>query len=262
MDAQSFENNRHLDGFRLAAVGLMTPSIAHDVKNMLQSVGSVLHMIDRRVAHGSPDELTMLTADGLRAIDRAATLAKRLMTFSQPGASMQRRVDVNSVLGEFEPLLRWALGFDVQLHLTLADCHLDTWCDPQDLENAVMNLAVNARDAMKAGGIFSLRTFRADLPLDLPGLLSGDYVIIVASDTGAGMTPDVMARAFDPSFTTKGLGAGFGIGLSGVKAFVEASGGVADVTSSPGGGATVRLYLPLARPAASAAPCQRVRATG
>jgi signal transduction histidine kinase len=233
---------------RLAAVGLMTPSIAHDVNNMLQSVGGVLQMIDRRIAHGSPEEVAMLTAEGLQAIDRATALSKRLMAFGRPGASMQSRVEVNALLRDLKPLLQWALGFEIVLDMSLTERELETWCDPQDLENAVMNLAVNARDAMPEGGVFSLRTVRAELPLDLPGLLSGDYVIIVAGDTGEGMTPEVIARAFDPFFTTKGPSEGFGMGLPSVKAFVEASGGVVDITSRPGLGATVRLYLPLARP--------------
>jgi len=233
---------------RLALVGLMTPSIAHDVNNMLQSVGSVLRMLDRRIAHGSPEELAMLTADGLQAVGRAAALSKRLMMFGRPVASMQSRVEVNAVLRDLKPLLGWALGFDVSLDLVLAHGALETWCDPQDLESAVLNLAVNARDASPAGGRFVLQTFKANLSLNLPGLLSGDYVIIAASDTGQGMTPEVMARAFDPLFTTKGAGDGFGMGLASVRAFVEAAGGVADITSCPAEGTTVRLYLPMARP--------------
>jgi signal transduction histidine kinase len=257
MDTGSFEQLRSHERpvgdaegdqlLRLAAIGLMTPSITHDVNNMLQSVGSVLRMIDRRVAHGSPEELAMLTADGLQAIDRATTLSKRLMAFSRPGASTQSRLEVNALLRDLKPLLRWALGPGVAVDMSLDDHDLDTWCDPLGLENAVMNLAVNARDAMPHGGVFSLRTLRAELSLDLPGLLSGDYVVIAAGDTGAGMTPEIVARAFDPYFTTRGAGLGFGMGLASVKAFVDASGGVADILSRPGMGAIVRLYLPLAR---------------
>jgi signal transduction histidine kinase len=233
---------------RLAAVSLMTLAIAHDVDNMLQSVGSVLRMIDRRISHGSPEELAIITADGLHAIKRAAALSKRLTTFRQSDATKQSRVDINAILRDFYPLLRWALGFELHLDLSLADGALETWCNPLDLENAVMNLAINARDATCNGGLFTLQTFRANLPLNLPGLLSGDYVIISAHDSGRGMSPDVMARAFDPFFTTKI--AGDGMGLASVKAFVDASGGLADITSRPGEGTTVRLYLPLARPTA------------
>jgi len=236
---------------RLAAVGLMTPSIAHDVNNMLQSVGGVLEMIDRRIAHGSTEELTMLTADGLRAVGRAAALSKRLMAFGRPTAPMRSRVDVNGLLRDLQPLLRWALGFEIALEVSLADGDLETWCDPRDLENVVMNLAVNARDAMPSGGTFSLGAFRAGLQLDLPGLLSGDYVVIFARDTGEGMTPDVLERAFDPFFSTKGPESGFGMGLASVKAFVDALGGVADIISRPHEGTAVRLYLPLVRATAS-----------
>jgi signal transduction histidine kinase len=255
MDAQSFGlQDRPCDGDqlrRLAAVGLMTPSIAHDVNNMLQSVSSVLQMIDRRSASGAPEELATLAADGLKTIDRASSLSKRLLAFGRASAAAQSRVGINALLTGLEPLLKWALGFEIALDLSLADRELETWCDPQDLENAVVNLAVNARDAMPSGGVFSLRTFRANLPLDLPGLLSGDYAVIVAGDTGGGMAPEVIAHAFDPAFTTKGHGEGFGMGLASVKAFVDAIGGVADITSQPGLGADVRLYLPLVRDAPS-----------
>jgi len=255
MDPQSYDNalllqDRPRDGDqlrRLAAVGLMTPGIAHDVNNMLQSVGSVLHMIDRRIAQGSIEELSTLTANGLQAIERVSALSRRLMAFSRPGAAMKSRVEVNGLLRDLQPLVQWAVGFDVVLDMALADRELVTWCDPLDLQNAIMNLAVNARDAMPKGGVFSLRTAWAELPLDLPGLPSGNYLIIAASDTGEGMTADVIARAFDPFFTTKDASEGFGIGLPSVKAFVEAIGGVADITSRPGLGSTVRLYLPLSR---------------
>ena len=233
----------------LAAVGLMTPGVAHDLNNMLQVAGSVLRRIDRRIASGSPEELATLTADGLNAIDRAATLSKRLMAFGRNGPSvsqMRARVSVNGLLRDLEPMLGWTLGPAVSLKLLLADDHLETWCDPQDLENAVMNLAANARDAMPDGGVLALQTFSAELALDLPGLVSGDYVMIIASDTGAGMAPDVAARAFEPSFTTKAAGVGFGMGLASVKAFVDASGGGVDLTSRPAVGTTVRLYLPQA----------------
>jgi signal transduction histidine kinase len=231
---------------RLAAVGLMTPSVVHDLNNMLQSVGSVLQMIDVRIAHGSPEEVAKLAADGLRAIDRAAMLSKRLTAFGRPRPPMRSRVGVNGLLRDFQPLLRWTLGFGITLELSLADGPLETWCDPQDLENAVMNLAVNARDAMPDGGLLALQTFNAELHLDRPGLPSGDYVMITATDTGHGMAPKVIASAFDPFFTTKAETGGSGLGLASVKAFVDAAGGGADIVSRPGAGTTVRLYLPKA----------------
>jgi signal transduction histidine kinase len=231
---------------RLAAVGLMTPSVAHDINNMLQTLASVLHMIDRRSASGSADELANLTADGLQAIDRAAMFSKRLMTFVRPQAPMRSRICVNALLGELKPLLRWTLSPAIRLTMALADGPLETWCDPQDLENAVLNLAVNARDAMPDGGLLALQTFKAELDVDRPGLPRGGYVIITASDTGHGMAAEVMARAFDPFFTTKPAGDGFGMGLASVRAFANAAGGGADITSRPGQGAAVRLYLPQA----------------
>jgi signal transduction histidine kinase len=247
------ERSRHhpdVDRLRhLAAVGLMTPGVAHDLNNMLQVAGSVLRRIDRRIASGSSEELSILAADGLSAIDRAATISRRLMAFGRDGASVPRmraRVSVNGLLRDLEPMLRWSLGPATNLRLTLSDDALETWCDPQDLENAVMNLAVNARDAMPDGGVLALQTFGAELAHDVAGLPVGDYVMIMASDTGAGMAADILARAFEPSFTTKGGGGGFGMGLASVKSFVDACGGGADIVSRPAVGTTVRLYLPRA----------------
>jgi signal transduction histidine kinase len=231
---------------RLAAVGLMTPSIAHDVNNALHAVQGILQMIQRRVPNGASDELASLATDGLQGIQRAVQISRRLMDFTRISARRRTRVEVNGLLRNLEPLLGWVLGPGIGLGLSLGEAVLETWCDPHDLENAVMNLAVNARHAMPGGGEFTLRTLRVDLPLNLPGLLSGDYVVIAAADTGEGMTADVLSRAFDPFFTTKAHGHGFG--LASVRAFVEAAGGLADITSRPSEGSTVRLYLPLARP--------------
>jgi C4-dicarboxylate-specific signal transduction histidine kinase len=248
---RSDEGSKDDDLRRLAAVGLMTPSIAHDVNNMLQTVASVLRSIDRGIAHGAKEEVAALAADGLRAIDRVAVLTKSLMAFGRPGPSESSRIDVNQLVRDLEPLLRWAVGPDVSLRLSLDHDPLESWCDPQDLENALMNLAINARDAMPEGGLVALHTFNAHLDLDLPGLPIGDYVIITVSDTGTGMTPEVAAHAFDPFFTTKAGSGGFGIGLASVKAFVGAAGGGADIISRPAEGTTVRLYLPKATAADS-----------
>ncbi|MEJ0026531.1 MAG: ATP-binding protein [Rhizomicrobium sp.] len=229
---------------RLTAIGLMAPAIVHDFGNLLQSVASVLNMVDRRIDAGRIAELKALTADGLRAIDRAAALSKRLMAYGRPRPSMKSRVDVNALLRDLLPLLRLATGHGITVELSLADGALEIWCDPQDLENAVMNLAINARDAMPGGGAFVLQTFKAELTIDHASLARGDYVIVAASDTGAGMAAEVASRAFDPYFSTKAAGEGFGMGLATVRAFVGAAGGGADIASSPGKGTTVRLYLP------------------
>lgn len=236
---------------RLTAAGLATPGMLRLAGSWPRSVGRVPWMIEHRAASGSSDELAILTANGPPAIDRTAALSRRLMTFGRPGVSIRSRVDVNRVVRDLAPLLRLALGLELVLDLALAAGPLETWCDPRDLADAIVNLAVNAREATSNPGRFALQTFRANLPLNLPGLLSGDYVIIAAHDTGPGMAPDVMARAFDPLFTTKAAGRGFGMGLTSVKAFAEDGGGVADITSGPDEGTTVRLYLPLVRPEAS-----------
>lgn len=231
---------------RLAGIGLLTTGIVHDINNILQTVASVLRVIDRQIAGGTPPELASLTADGLHAVDRAATLAKRLLAFGRPGPAMRMRVDVNQLALNMEPLLRWALGSEISLRLSLDESQLETWCAPQDLENALLNLAVNARDAMPGGGRLALHTFNAELPVGLPGLPKGHYVIITVTDTGIGMSSEVVTRAFDPFFTTKAAVGGFGMGLASVKAFVSAAGGGADIISRPAKGTTVRLYLPLA----------------
>ncbi len=143
--APSPQNDRNS---RLTAIGLMAPAIVHDFGNLLQSVASVLNMVDRRIDAGRIAELKALTADGLRAIDRAAALSKRLMAYGRPRPSVKSRVDVNALLRDLQPLLRLAIGLGITVEFSLADGPLEIWCDPQDLENAVMNLAINARDAM------------------------------------------------------------------------------------------------------------------
>jgi signal transduction histidine kinase len=240
-------SDEHRDGLgRLAAIGLMTPGIVHDINNLLQTVGSVLRVIDQRSANSAPLELAALAADGLNAIDRAATIAKRLMAFGRPGPSVSARVGVNQLVRTLEPLLRWAVGPEVGYRFSLDEDALEIHCDPRDLENALINLAINARDAMPNGGLLALHTYKALLPLDLPGLPRGDYAIIAVTDTGIGMSSEVATRAFDPFFTTKAAVGGFGMGLASVKAFANAAGGGADIISRPAKGTTVRLYLPLA----------------
>jgi signal transduction histidine kinase len=233
---------------RLAAIGLMTPGIVHDINNLLQTVGSVLRVIEQRGANSAPPELAALAADGLHAIDRAATITKRLMAFGRPGPSVSARVGVNQLVRTLEPLLRWAVGSDVAYRSSLDENALEIHCDPRDLENALVNLAINARDAMPSGGLLALHTYKALLPLDLPGLPRGDYAIIAVTDTGLGMSSEVLKRAFEPFFTTKAAAGGFGMGLASVKAFAIPAGGGADIISRPAKGTTVRLYLPLAGP--------------
>jgi CheY-like chemotaxis protein len=193
--------------------------------------------------------------DGIRFLDgamtsanRAAALTHRLLAFSRRQPIAPKPVETNPLVGSMEELLRRTLGAEIELRLELAERAWLTLCDPNQLENAILNLVINARDAMPDGGRLTIRTTSIDL-LD-PALARhrdlrpGQYTCISVTDTGAGMPPDVVARAFDPFFTTKPLGEGTGLGLSMIYGFARQSEGDCKIDSAVGQGTTVALFLP------------------
>jgi PAS domain S-box-containing protein len=232
---------------KMEAVGQLTGGIAHDFNNMLAVVIGGLDLLERRLAQGNTDVQRYVTAarDGAT---RAAALTQRLLAFSRQQPLAPVPVDANlTVTGMIELLMR-TIGEDVNIETRLpGDLHL-AMADPSQLENMLLNLAVNARDAMPGGGTLTIETastrFEADEARDC-GVAPGDYVEISVKDTGSGMSPEVAARAFDPFFTTKGVGKGTGLGLSQVFGFVRQSGGHVGIDSAPGEGTTVRVYLPV-----------------
>ncbi len=231
---------------KMEAVGQLTGGIAHDFNNMLAVVIGALDLLERRLAQGRTDVDRYVEAarDGAT---RAAALTQRLLSFSRQSSLDPAPTDLNALVAGMTEMLRRTLGETVQVETRFA---LPRWiarADRGQTENAVLNLAVNARDAMPRGGRVTIET--ANLSFDAQeaaasGIPPGDYVAIIVRDTGSGMTPEVMARAFDPFFTTKSVGKGTGLGLSQVFGFARQSGGHAAIESTPGEGTTVRILLP------------------
>ncbi len=179
--------------------------------------------------------------------NRAAALTHRLLAFARRQPLSPRSVDANQLVGSLEDLLRRTIGELIDLKIERSKNLWSTLCDPNQLESALLNLAINARDAMPDGGRLTIRTSNARLDGVLsgnPALAPGDYICIDVADTGTGMAADVVARAFDPFFTTKPIGQGTGLGLSMIYGFARQSNGHVIIDSTPGAGTSVRIYLP------------------
>ncbi|WP_162582944.1 GAF domain-containing protein [Variovorax sp. PBS-H4] len=234
---------------KMEAVGQLTGGIAHDFNNMLAVVIGSLELLRRRVAAADPRAQRYATA-AMDAARRAALLTQRLLAFSRQQPLRPEPIDANKLVAGMSDLLRRALGADVQLETVLAGGLWRTSADPNQLENAILNLAVNARDAMPDGGRLTIETQNAHLDeryaANHLGVPSGQYVLVALTDTGSGMGEEVIAKAFDPFFTTKEVGKGTGLGLSQVYGFVKQSGGHVKIYSEVGQGTTVKVYLPRA----------------
>jgi signal transduction histidine kinase len=232
---------------RMEAIGQLAGGIAHDFNNMLAVVISAIGLAHRRLMKGDYDLGKYLDAAG-DAANRAASLTKRLLAFSRQQALAPEPIDANKMVADMSELLRRTLGDHVQLETVLAGGLWRIKADVSQLENSVVNLAVNARDAMPKGGRITIETANAHLDdgyaSQSTGISAGQYVLIAVTDTGTGMTPEVVARAFDPFFTTKKVGQGTGLGLSQVYGFVKQSGGHIKIYSEVGEGTVVKLYLP------------------
>jgi PAS domain S-box-containing protein len=232
---------------KMEAVGQLTGGIAHDFNNMLQGVVLPLQLIRQRLAQGRPEDVERYIDSGLAAAKRAAALTQRLLAFSRRQALDTRPVDVGPSLWSLEPMLATTCGENIALQWDVPDALWPVMTDANHFESAVLNLAINARDAMPGGG--TLRISADNVPADaalaftIPGLEPGDYVRVTVSDTGIGMSGDVKARAFDPFFTTKPMGQGTGLGLSMIYGFMRQSGGMAVLDSSEGQGTCVSLYF-------------------
>ncbi|WP_295545924.1 PAS domain-containing sensor histidine kinase [uncultured Pseudacidovorax sp.] len=241
---------------KMEAIGQLTGGIAHDFNNMLQGITGAIEVMRRRVAKGQSEGLERFMDSATQSAQRAASLVQRLLAFSRRQSLDPKPLDVNRLVRSMEEMLHRTLGEHVRL-----DVGLDTQTclavgDESQLESAILNLAINARDAMPSGG--QLRIATAHLALgdgEVEPLPRGRYVRITVADTGSGMPGDVLAKAFDPFFTTKPIGQGTGLGLSMVYGFAQQSGGQVRIDSVPGQGTRVDLYLPCAtEPPAEAAP--------
>jgi signal transduction histidine kinase/ActR/RegA family two-component response regulator len=232
---------------KMEAIGQLTGGIAHDFNNLLTIVVGRLELAQKRLANDP--RTTALVQAAVRAAERGATLTRHLLAFARRQHLDPRAVDVSAVVIGAEKLLHQTIGPEIRLVMHSEPNLPPAWVDPNQLELAILNLALNARDAMPAGGTLRIaaRSRRAEpgnMPADLP---SGDYVVLSVSDTGIGMEEDVLARAFEPFFTTKEAGRGSGLGLSIVHGFAAQSGGSVQMTSSPGKGTRVDLWLPRAQ---------------
>ncbi|GAA0736644.1 PAS domain-containing protein [Sphingomonas japonica] len=246
---------------KMEAVGQLTGGIAHDFNNMLAVVIGALDLLERRLRQGSTDvdRYVLAARDGAT---RAAALTQRLLAFARQTPLAPSVIDVNAMVLGMIDLVNRTIGDDVRVETQLAADLAPAMADPSQLENVILNLSVNARDAMPRGGVLTIATAMAAMSeADRVGmgLAPGHYILVTVSDTGAGMAPDVAARAFEPFFTTKGVGKGTGLGLSQVFGFVRQSGGHVRLDSEAGHGTTVTLYLPASSGAAAAPQSDPVR---
>lgn len=232
---------------KMEAMGQLTGGVAHDFNNMLAVIISSFELMKTRLARGDTNIAKFIDA-GIDAGNRAATLTQRLLAFSRQQALAPKGLDPNKLMRDMSDLLRHTLGADIVIESVLGGGLWRVFADQGQLENAVVNLCVNARDAMPDGGKLTIET--ANVYLDDKyavhdgDVVAGQYVMIAISDTGTGMSADVERRAFDPFFTTKAVGRGTGLGLSQVYGFVTQSGGHVKLYSEPEQGTAVKIYLP------------------
>ncbi|MEJ8815756.1 PAS domain-containing protein [Variovorax ureilyticus] len=246
---------RTLHSQKMEAIGQLTGGIAHDFNNMLQGITGALEVIRRRIAMGRTQDLDRFVETAASSAQRAAALVQRLLAFSRRQSLDPRPVDVNALIRSMEELMRRSLGEQVRLCVNLTPEAVFAVGDESQLESAILNLSINARDAMPRGGDLTISTEEIVVPpsaqREIDGFLPGRYIALRVADTGTGMTPDVLARAFDPFFTTKPIGQGTGLGLSMVYGFAQQSHGHVQIDSEPGRGTTVTLLLPRATQAAA-----------
>ncbi|MER9949966.1 CHASE3 domain-containing protein [Mesorhizobium sp. M0047] len=232
---------------KMEAVGQLTGGIAHDFNNMLAVIISAMNLAQRKLARGEHDIEKFIEA-AVDAATRAANLTARLLAFSRQQPLAPQIVDANRLLTGMSDLIRRALGEAIRIETVLAGGLWKIHADPSQIENAILNLAVNARDAMGDGGKLTIETANSHLDDNYAAahadVEAGQYVMIAVSDTGSGMAPEIIARAFEPFFTTKPVNKGTGLGLSQVFGFVKQSGGHVKIYSEPGEGTTVKIYLP------------------
>ncbi len=231
---------------KMEAVGQLTGGVAHDFNNMLAVVIGALDIARKRISQGDGNILTLIES-AIEGAKRGALLTQRLLAFSRQQALEPKVLHINKLLSGLSDMLRRSLSENIRIEIVQGAGLWRTYADAHQLENALVNLAVNARDAMPNGGKLTIETENAVLDERYAAdhaIAPGHYVMISISDTGTGMPPDVVARAFDPFFTTKAVGQGNGLGLSMVFGFVKQSGGHIKIYSELNQGTAVKIYLP------------------
>lgn len=236
-------------GQKMQAIGEFTGGIAHDFNNMLQSISGAVALARRRVIEGRASDATDRLDVAARSVDRAASLTHRLLAFSRRQMLVARRVDIRELLTGLANLFAEAVGPQIKVEMRIKTECWPVLCDPSQLESAILNLVINARDAMLPnGGSMLIETEHETLDeRQTAGSTSarpGDYVRITVTDSGKGMSDAVRERAFEPFFTTKPAGQGTGLGLSQVYGFINQSNGVVRLESKEGRGTSVHVYLP------------------
>jgi PAS domain S-box-containing protein len=232
---------------KMEAIGQLTGGIAHDFNNILTGITGSLDLVQMRLSQGRMSEAERFISAAQNSARRAAVLTQRLLAYSRRQTLDPKPTDVNKLIAGLEELVRRTVGPAIAVEVVAANALWGARVDPSQLENALLNLCINARDAMPDGGRLTIETAnrvmedRAALQRDLA---PGPYICVSVSDTGAGMTPEVVAKAFEPFFTTKPIGQGTGLGLSMVHGFVRQSGGQVRIHSEVGKGTSVSLYLP------------------
>jgi signal transduction histidine kinase/ActR/RegA family two-component response regulator len=232
---------------KMQAIGQLTGGIAHDFNNMLGVIIGCHDLMARRISKGDFGIQRFLDA-ATNATERAAVLTRRLLAFARQQPLAPQPIDANKMIGSMSDLLHSTLGEQIQIETVTAGGLWMTHADMQQLESAIINIAINARDAMADGGKLTIETANAYLDQSYcrqnPEAEPGQYVLVALSDTGSGMPPEIAARVFDPFFTTKPVGKGTGLGMSQVYGFVKQSRGHIKIYTELGAGTTVKLYLP------------------
>jgi CheY-like chemotaxis protein len=230
----------------MESIGKLTGGVAHDFNNLLQIISGNLQLLQAEIAPGSKAERRITNA--MAGVQRGAKLASQLLAFGRRQPLEPKVVNIGRLVGGMEDLLRRSIGEGVEMETVVSPSLWNAFADPTQVENAVLNLAINARDAMDGIGKLTIEVRNSHLDHDYsqqnPGVDPGQYVMLAVSDTGSGMPPELIERVFEPFFTTKAEGKGSGLGLSMVYGFTKQSGGHVKIYSEVGEGTTVRLYLP------------------
>ncbi len=249
---------------RLDALGQLTGGVAHDFNNLLTVISGSLQLLEAE--NGDRPGAQEIINSALRSVGRGAELTSKLLVFARRQHLTPMPLDAAAVLGDLKLMLRSTLGEGIDVRIEHPARLPPTFADASQLDNALLNLALNARDAMPGGGTILISASERWIMADAarPARMPGHYVAFRVADNGPGMAPDVLAHAFEPFFTTKGLGRGSGLGLSMVYGFVQQSGGFIELDSRPGDGTTVEMFLPVAPPGVqeAVAPAATVGAVG
>ena len=233
---------------KMEAVGQLTGGVAHDFNNLLTVTLGNLEMAQRALEDARPDDALANIKRAEQSSLRAASLTDRLLTFSRRQTLQPQPLDANVLVANMSGMVQPAVGENIAVDTRLAGGLWRIFADPNHLESALVNLAINARDAMAGGGKLVIETSNVNLDAVYAAkhdeVVPGPHVLIAVTDTGCGMPPDVVERAFEPFYTTKEIGKGSGLGLSQVFGFVKQSGGHVNIASEVGRGTSVRIYLP------------------